>query len=247
MKTRFRLIRRGSRGGAFYCVDCHTGKRTSLQTSNEDEAIQIIQSKNQAEKQPALNLQIAKAYLAGTDSGITTRTWQNAIEALTATKQDANQARWKTAAKDHAIKPLLPQLIVETKAELILSVLRSGTVSTNVYLRRLHNFCVDMNWLPWPIVPKRQATAPFTGTTLYLRVALDFTGNSGTGVQLGLRLGYRNVPGRAIRAVLLQRATRQGIRGCGLVSIHAAGVYQQHRTHLAFQCDAAFGEQPRFH
>ena len=181
MKTRFRLIRRGSRGGAFYCVDCHTGKRTSLQTSNEDEAIQIIQSKNQAEKQPALNLQIAKAYLAGTDSGITTRTWQNAIEALTATKQDANQARWKTAAKDHAIKPLLPQLIVETKAELILSVLRSGTVSTNVYLRRLHNFCVDMNWLPWPIVPKRQATAPFTGTTLYLRVALDFTGNSGTG------------------------------------------------------------------
>ena len=31
-----------------------------------------------------------------------------------------------------------------------------GTVSTNVYLRRLHNFCVDMNWLPWPLVPKRQ-------------------------------------------------------------------------------------------
>jgi len=29
-----------------------------------------------------------------------------------------------------------------------------GTVSTNVYLRRLHNFCVDMNWLPWPLVPK---------------------------------------------------------------------------------------------
>lgn len=34
--------------------------------------------------------------------------------------------------------------------------LQVGTVSTNVYLRRLHNFCVDMNWLPWPIVPKRQ-------------------------------------------------------------------------------------------
>jgi integrase len=31
-----------------------------------------------------------------------------------------------------------------------------GTVSTNVYLQRLHNFCVDMNWLPWPLVPKRQ-------------------------------------------------------------------------------------------
>ena len=34
--------------------------------------------------------------------------------------------------------------------------MQTGTVSTNVYLRRLHNFCVDMNWLPWPLIPKRQ-------------------------------------------------------------------------------------------
>jgi integrase len=34
--------------------------------------------------------------------------------------------------------------------------MRTGTVSTNVFLRRLHNFCVDMNWLPWPLIPKRQ-------------------------------------------------------------------------------------------
>ena len=26
-----------------------------------------------------------------------------------------------------------------------------GTVSTNVYLRRIHNFALDMNWLPWSI------------------------------------------------------------------------------------------------
>jgi DUF2075 family protein len=29
MKTRYRLIRRGIRGNAFYCVDTQTGKRTS--------------------------------------------------------------------------------------------------------------------------------------------------------------------------------------------------------------------------
>jgi integrase len=34
--------------------------------------------------------------------------------------------------------------------------MRTGTVSTNLYLRRLHNFCLDMSWLPWPIIPKRQ-------------------------------------------------------------------------------------------
>ena len=36
MKTRYRLIRRGVRGGGFYCVDNKTGKRTSLRTGSED-------------------------------------------------------------------------------------------------------------------------------------------------------------------------------------------------------------------
>jgi len=132
-------------------VDTTTGKRTSLRTTNEEEARQVVEAKNQSERQPVLNLQIAKAYLAGTDNGIATRTWQNAIESLTNTKQGANQQRWRTAAKDKAFVPLLPRIIIETPCELLLKVLQTGTVSTNVFLRRLHNFCVDMNWLPWPL------------------------------------------------------------------------------------------------
>src|SRR6267142_2679654 len=97
MKTRYRLIRRGSRGGACYCVDTRTGKRTSLQTTNEDEAQQIIAAKNQSERQPVLNLQIAKAYLAGTDSGVSTRTWQDAFEILVNNKHGSNQVRRKRA------------------------------------------------------------------------------------------------------------------------------------------------------
>jgi hypothetical protein len=69
MKTRYRLTYRGIRGGMYYCVDKTTGKRTSLQTTNKDEAHQIVEAKNTAERQPVLNLQIAKAYIAGTDSG----------------------------------------------------------------------------------------------------------------------------------------------------------------------------------
>src|SRR5207245_2115068 len=128
MKTRYRLIRRGVRGGAFYCVDNNTGKRTSLRTGSEDEARQIIEAKNQAERQPVLNLQIAKAYLAGSDNGIATRTWQNAIETLTSTKQEANQNRWRTAARDKAFAPLLPRVIIDTPGELLLKVLHMGTV-----------------------------------------------------------------------------------------------------------------------
>jgi hypothetical protein len=33
----------------FYCVDNQIGRRTSLHTSDEDEALQIIQAKNQAQ------------------------------------------------------------------------------------------------------------------------------------------------------------------------------------------------------
>ncbi|HTX20774.1 MAG TPA: hypothetical protein VMD27_02775 [Candidatus Aquilonibacter sp.] len=103
-----------------------------------------------------LNLQIAKAYLAGTDNGIAIRTWESALESLINTKEAENQRRWRVAARDKAFAPLLPRVIIETPGELLLKVLQTGKVSTNVFLRRLHNFCVDMNWLPWPLVPKRQ-------------------------------------------------------------------------------------------
>ena len=29
-------------------------------------------------------------------------------------------------------------------------------MSTNIYLRRIHNFALDMNWLPWPVLPKKR-------------------------------------------------------------------------------------------
>jgi hypothetical protein len=156
MNTRYRLFFRGIRGGMYYCVDKTNGRRASLQTTRRDEAQQIVEAKNQAERQPVLNLQIAKAYLAGTDNGIKTRTWRQAIETLTNTKQGANKERWLRVIKDRALAPVLPKVIIETQGESLLRVLQSGTVSTNVYMRRLHNFCLDLNWLPWPLVPKRQ-------------------------------------------------------------------------------------------
>ncbi len=112
MKLRFRLIRRNIRGGKFYCVDTLTGKRTSLGTQNEDEATQLVQAKNQALRQPVLNLHIAKAYLAGSDSGIATRTWQNGFDAIIDTKQGETRTRWQRAAKEKAfdlIRKRVPQ------------------------------------------------------------------------------------------------------------------------------------------
>jgi hypothetical protein len=147
MKARYRLIRRGVRGGTFYCVDTK---------HSEDEARQIINAKNQALRQPMLNMQIAKAYLYGTENGIATRTWQQALDSLTANKEGDNQERWKRGGKEKPFDLIRDQIIIETSGETLLQVMRKGTVSTNIYLRRLHNFCLDMDWLLKRIIPKRQ-------------------------------------------------------------------------------------------
>jgi hypothetical protein len=152
MKTRYRLIRRGVRSGAFYCVDTKTGRRTSLQTGNQDEARQVIEAKNQALRQPFINLQIARAYLMASDPTIASRTWQTVMEEIPKTKKGENQARWLSAIKTKSFDVIRHQPVLGTTAEQFLRVLENGTVSTNVFLRRLHNFALDMNWLPCPVI-----------------------------------------------------------------------------------------------
>jgi integrase len=77
---------------------------------------------------------------------------------MTMTKTGPTLERYKRAMLDKAFAIICDLPILETRAEHFLKVLRLGTVATNVYLRRLHNFALDMNWLPWPILPKKQWT-----------------------------------------------------------------------------------------
>ena len=63
--------------------------------------------------------------------------------------------RWQRAAKESALDLIRHRVIIETQAEHLFACLKAGTVSTNVHLRKLHNFCLSMNWLPWPLIPKR--------------------------------------------------------------------------------------------
>src|ERR1700746_1357720 len=154
MKQRFILYRR-KLGGTFYIEDTETRKQESLGTKDRSEAKSLLNARNESVRQPQLNLQIAKAYLAGTDSGVATRTWQAALDALVETKHGPTQERWMRAAKDKALDGLRQKTIIETQAENLLQALKAGTVSTNVHLRKLHNFCLAMNWLPWPLIPQR--------------------------------------------------------------------------------------------
>lgn len=159
------MIFRGRGRGNYYCGDTRTGKRASLGAVSKAEARRIVDAKNEAQRQPALNLQLARAYLGHSDPRLSERTWGEALQLLSDSKQGANRDRWLTVAKDKALKDLLPRVIMATDSETLLKIIKIGMVSTNVFLRRPHNLCVDMNGLPVQLVPKRQWPADRSETS----------------------------------------------------------------------------------
>src|SRR4051794_9702549 len=112
MKMRYRLICRNSRKGTFYLVDTFTNHRESLGTSNLDEANRLLHAKNEAQRQPIINTEIAKAYLSATDPDTANRTWQSALTEIISMKTDETRARWERAARDKAFDLIRSMTII---------------------------------------------------------------------------------------------------------------------------------------
>lgn len=154
MKQRYHVFRREN--GIFYSLDTLTKKRESLKTTDAETARRLINAQNEASKQPAVNLQIAQVYLQHSDPEFAKRTWQFVMDKMGETKSGNTKKRWNTATKDKAFDQIRGLALIKTQAEHLLDAMHNGTVSTNVFLRRIHNFALDMNWLPRSIIPKRQ-------------------------------------------------------------------------------------------
>ena len=164
MKTRYRLICRSSRGGRFYGVDTVTGKRTSLHTTDPDEARQLVEAKNNSHRQPTLNLQIARAYLTATDPAFLHRTWQTVMNEIQTHGKEPTRIRYIRGMKSHAFDSIRHKKLLETTAEDFLAVLKNKQMSVGHYLRRLHNLALMLGWLPVPVLapklwPKPQPQA----------------------------------------------------------------------------------------
>lgn len=154
MKERFRLIRRN--GSVFYLHDNQTGKRESLNIKDRATAQILLATRRESSRQTFLNLEIARTYAAASDPRMIRRSWRTVFEEIVLMKQGSTRLRWEGAAKDRAIGPLLPLPLMETHAEHFFKALKAGSVSTNIYLRRAHNFALGMNWLLAPVIPKKQ-------------------------------------------------------------------------------------------
>ena len=87
---------------------------------------------------------------------VSVRTWQHVLEAIIQIKTGPTQACWKSAAKDKAFDLIRNRILIATQAEHLLEVLRAGTVSTNAFRRKVHNFALDMSWLPATVIPRRR-------------------------------------------------------------------------------------------
>src|SRR6185436_12874656 len=154
MKERYRLFLR--RKSVYYAFDTTTNQKQSLDTKNPAEAKRLVMSLNEAGKQPAMNLRLARVYLQHSDPAFSSRTWQNVMDEATKTKRGPAQARWMRGMKQKPFDRIRSLPVIETRAEHFIAMLDEGTVCTNIFLRRLHNFALDMSWLPAPIIVRRQ-------------------------------------------------------------------------------------------
>jgi integrase len=153
MKKCYRMFLRGK---TYYCQHNTTGKQESLGTKDKDQARTLLHAKNQAAEQPMLNLHLARVYASASDPRAANRTWQDVMDEAGKTKIGGTAERWVSAMKDKTFDHLRTIRLLETRPDDFLNVLHTGTVSTNVFLRRLHNFALDMDWLLKPVLPKRQ-------------------------------------------------------------------------------------------
>src|SRR5512136_1842236 len=157
MKKRYRMFLRGN---TWWVQDSQpqengkAGKQTSLRTKNRAEAERLLAAMNEPYRFAAFNLQMARTHLQMSNPEINSRTWEQVMDAVVQTKHGSTRARYERAVKDKAFDAIRNSVVIETSADTLLDVIAKGTVCTNVWLRRWHNFAVDMNWLLLPLIPK---------------------------------------------------------------------------------------------
>jgi integrase len=149
MKTKYTLFRRGA---VYYSQDSTTGKQTSLRTKDETEARSLLNARNEAQRQPVLNLHLARAYLTASDPAFVERTWQTVMAQLQARGTESSRERFATAFKSPALDGLRHKKLLETASDDFFAVFKCAKVSTICFLKRLHHLALSAGWIALPIV-----------------------------------------------------------------------------------------------
>ncbi len=150
MKTKFKIFRRDN--GVYYTEDTTTGKQASLHTKDEAEAASLLHAKNEAQRQPVLNLHLARAYLTASDPAFVERTWSVVMAQLQARGKESSRERFASAFKSPALNGLRNKKLLETTTDDFFAVFRCAKPSTICFLQRLHHLALSAGWIAIPIV-----------------------------------------------------------------------------------------------
>lgn len=111
-----------------------------------------MNARNEAQRQPVLNLHLARAYLTASDPAFVARTWQTVVVQLQARGKDSSRERYATVFKSPAFDGLRNKALLETTADDFFAVFKDGKVSIVYFLKRLHNFALSLGWIAVPII-----------------------------------------------------------------------------------------------
>jgi len=161
MKNRWRKFKRS--WGVYFAFDTLTGNSKSLKTRDRKVADRLIEAMNEAERQVGLRKQVGLIYLTAADPEAAKRTWQAVMDTAIQLAPEKSRSRWVTAVKDKAFNVIRRLPIIQTRSDQFLQVLATGTVSSNVYLRRLQNLAIDLRWLGEPVLCRKLFPKPVYG------------------------------------------------------------------------------------
>lgn len=149
MNAKYTLFRRG---GIYYSQDSATGQQKSLRTRDETEALKLINARNEAHRQPVLNLHLARAYLTASDPAFVERTWQTVMDQLQSRGKDTSRERYASVFKSPSFDGLRHKKLLETTADDFFAVFKENKVAITCFLKRLHNFALSLGWIALPVV-----------------------------------------------------------------------------------------------
>jgi integrase len=153
VQLKYRLYRR--RNGVFYWQENDSRKQGTLRTAERREAERLLNAMNESHREPTLNLNLARAYLAAHDPKMAQRTWQAVMDEMATHGIPSTQTRCARGFRSKAYNPIRNKSLVQTTGEDLLAVIHANGNCVAHYLRRLHNLALDLGWLPWPILAKR--------------------------------------------------------------------------------------------
>lgn len=165
MQKKFRLYRRAA--GVFYWQENGTANRGSLRTKNRTEAEELMRAKNEAQRQPALNLALGRAYLSAHDPQMTARTWQRVMDEMASHGEESTRLRCRRGMRCSAYAPLRNKVLVQTTSEDLLTILRTAnphgrpsapnTGRCCSPFRKVATYSRKSNRSPRPIAPRNLA------------------------------------------------------------------------------------------